>query len=183
MPLGEAFVEAHSVLEKGDDYEIESERRIERLMRNAIADGPLQLFVRTGPNQLERIVECEEWRQEAFGFPALDNVADPVMSPGVDTDGRPVFAKIVDFREWLMNVRHEINPFRTGGPGKPSAIKVVERQHQNRLANGEALASLPKEAAVLKDWLDRHYPDAPRMTAKTIENRIRARHRSAKSAA
>jgi hypothetical protein len=152
-------------------------RRVERLMRDALADGLLQTFVRTPNNSVERLVEREKWRKEACGIPSIESVADPVLNPGVDTDGQPVLVRIDDFREWLTSVRHEVNPFRNGAPGKPSAIQLVEAEHKRCLDRGEALPKVSKEAAHLKAWLDSNYPDAPRMTAKTIENRIREAHR------
>jgi hypothetical protein len=195
MPLAEAFEEALSVLEHRDsllqlitEAKIEDEsdqlfinldvlgRRVERLMRDALADGLLQTFVRTTNNRIERLVEREEWRQEAFGIPDIDSVADPIVSPGVDTDGRPVLVRVDDFRKWLTRVRHEVSPFRNGAPGKPSAIRLVEAEHKRRLDCGQALTRVSKEAAHLKAWLDGKYPDAPRTTAKTIENRIREAH-------
>jgi hypothetical protein len=153
MPLAEAFEEALSVLEHRDSLlqliaEAKSEdesdqlfinldvlgRRVERLVRDALGDGLLQTFVRTTNNTIERLVEREEWRQEAFGIPNVDSVADPIVNPGVDTDGRPVLVRVDDFREWLTSVRHEVNPFRNGAPGKPSAIQLVEAEHKRRWA-------------------------------------------------
>lgn len=146
-------------------------------MRDALADGSLQTFVRTPNNHVERLVEREDWRREAFGIPNLESVADPVLNPGVDTDGQPVLVRVDDFREWLTSVRHEVNPFRSGAPGKPSAIQLVEAEHKRRLDCGEALTRVSKEAAHLKAWLESKYPDAPPTTVKTIENRIRVAHR------
>jgi hypothetical protein len=196
IPLSDAYAEALSVLEDPDAIlrqinEAETDdarseyfekhdimhRRVERQMRDAIANGFLHPFIRTSDNQIERLVDREEWRREAFGIPGLDNVAHPVTNPGVDTDGQPVLVQIDNFREWLTGARHQINPFRSGAPGKPSAIRIVEREHQRRLASGETIKSVGKEAACLKDWLDNHYPDAPETTKKTIENRIRGAHR------
>jgi hypothetical protein len=194
MSLAEAFEEAQSVLEdrgslliaeaKTDD-EIDQRfikldvlgRRVERLMRDALADGLLQTFIRGPNNNVERLIEREEWRQEAFGIPNLDNVADPIMNPGVDTDGQPVLLKIDNFRHWLTSVRHEADPFRSGAPGRPSAIQLVGVEHKRRLDCGDVLTSVSKEATYLKAWLEGKYPDAPRTTAKTIENRIREAHR------
>jgi hypothetical protein len=196
MPLAEAFEEALSALENRDsllqlisDAKTEDEcdqlfidldalgRRVERLMRDALADGLLPTFVRTPNNTVERLVEREEWRKEAFGMPNLESVADAVLNPGVDTGGRPVLLKVDDFLKWLSSVRHDVNPFRSGAPGKPSAIQLVEAEHKRRLDCGEALTKVSKEAAHLEVWLNGKYPDAPRTTAKTIENRIREAHR------
>ena len=166
--------ERHEHINKHDA----SVRRVEKLMRNALADGHLQAFTRRGQNgQIEQIVDREEFRRESFGVPGIENLPHHLSNPGPDTDGQPVLLEISNFREWLTKSRHAIDPFRTGGPGKPSAIRVVEREHQRRLSCGEALPKVSKEAAILKEWLDRTYPDAPNITAKTIENHIRGAHR------
>jgi hypothetical protein len=64
------------------------DRRVERLMRDALADGLLQTFVRTSNNTVERLVEQKEWREDAFGIPDIVSLADAVLNPGVDTEGR-----------------------------------------------------------------------------------------------
>jgi hypothetical protein len=148
-------------------------RQVERRMRDALADGPLHPYVRTD-NGIERLVERDEFRQAAFGVPTIDSVAEPVTNPGVDTDGRPVLLRTNVFETWRTP---DIDLFRSGGPGKPSAIRLVEIEHGRRLDCDEAAVSVKEEAAHLKAWLDRTYPHAPRTTAKTIENRIRGAHR------
>jgi hypothetical protein len=152
-------------------------RRVERLMRNALADGQLHAFVKARNGRIECLIEREEWREEAFGVPGIDNIPHHITNPGPDTEGQPALLKISNFQEWLTTHRHAINPFRTGAPGKPSAIRIIEGEHQRRIARGIALDSVGKEAEYLKDWLDSKYPDAPQTTKKTIENRIRAAHR------
>ena len=197
IPVGDAFAQALELIEDYtalrraiDEATKDAERhehinkhdvsvrRVEKLMRNALADGHLQAFTRRGQNgQIEQIVDREEFRRESFGVPGIENLPHHLSNPGPDTDGQPVLLEISNFRKWLTMSRHAIDPFRTGGPGKPSAIRVVEREHQRRLSCGEALPKVSKEAAILKEWLDRTYPDAPNITAKTIENHIRGAHR------
>jgi len=58
-------------------------------------------------------------------MPNLESVADPVLNPGVDTDGQPVLVRVDDFRKWLTSVQHEVNPFRSGAPGKPMTIEPM----------------------------------------------------------
>jgi hypothetical protein len=149
-------------------------RKVERRMRDALADGPLHPHVRTANGCIEKLVEREEFRRAAFGIPALDSVADPVISPGVDTGGRPVLLRTDVFEEWRTL---EVDLFRSGAPGRPSAIRLVEIEHERRLDCGEAAKGVTEEADLLKAWLDRNHPHAPRTTAKTIENRIRSAHR------
>lgn len=67
----------------------------------------------------------------------------------------------------------------TGAPGRPTSMNLVHPEHQRRLDTGEAERTLSAEAAALAAWLKKAYPSAPSLTAKTIENKIRYRHRQA----
>jgi hypothetical protein len=54
-------------------------RRVERRMRDALADGSLPTFIRTPHNTMERLIEREPWRQEAWCCPECGwNVYDAV---------------------------------------------------------------------------------------------------------
>jgi hypothetical protein len=66
---------------------------------------------------------------------------------------------------------------RTGAPGRPSAMHVVEEEHRARWARGEAQSSISAEAAYLSQWLTNTHPTMPRVTAKTIRNRLSSEHR------
>jgi len=196
IPVGDAFAQTLGLIENYtallraiDEATTDAERherinthdaavrRVEKLMRNALADNHLQAFTRNQNGQIEQIVDREDFRRDSFGVPGIENVPHHLTNPGPDTDGRPVLLKISNFREWLTMHRQAIDPFRTGGPGKPSAIKVVAREHQRRLSCSETLSKVRDEASYLKKWLDATYPEAPNITAKTIENHIRSAHR------
>jgi hypothetical protein len=69
--------------------------------------------------------------------------------------------------------------YRTGVAGRPTSRQLVEREHGRRLSAGEAYGSVAQEARQLAAWLTLHHPEAPAMTAGTIENTIRAAHRRA----
>lgn len=66
---------------------------------------------------------------------------------------------------------------RTGAPGRPSAMHLVVAEHERRIKSSEARISLSEEARHLANWLRLAYPFVPPATPKTIENRIRDRHR------
>jgi hypothetical protein len=66
---------------------------------------------------------------------------------------------------------------RTGAPGRPSAMHLVEEEHRARWARGEALSSIGAEAEYLSQWLAKTHPTMPRVTAKTIRNRLSNEHR------
>jgi hypothetical protein len=70
--------------------------------------------------------------------------------------------------------------FRTGAPGRPTPIHLIVAEHRRRLDSGEAEITTTAEAKHLADWLKLAHPNAPPLTPKTIQNRIRAEHRAAK---
>jgi hypothetical protein len=195
LPMGDAFEQACSVLEGGEELDRlvdgaaneqadnfdkydKVRQRVERLMRATLADGQLDAFFRAPSGEIERLLDREEWRREAFGIPDIANIAHPVTSPGPDTEGQPVLLKISDFQGWLTTHRYEIHPFRTGLPGRPTAIQLIEAEHQRRINSGKALDKVGEEAKHLEKWLVTTHPRAPRTKTKTIENRIRKAHRN-----
>jgi hypothetical protein len=73
---------------------------------------------------------------------------------------------------------------RTGMPGRPSSIHLVEAEFVARCRHNEVEASLSEEADVLAAWLKTKHPNSPRLTPKTIKNRLRAayhRHQGARN--
>jgi hypothetical protein len=66
---------------------------------------------------------------------------------------------------------------RTGAPGRPTSMHLVEVEHRARWQRGEAETGIGAEAAALSDWLQRAHPHAPRLKPKTIANRLRGEHR------
>jgi hypothetical protein len=73
-------------------------------------------------------------------------------------------------------------PPRTGAPGRPTSIHLVEAEFDARCARNEVRPSLAEEAEVLAAWLRNQHPDSPHLTAKTIKNKLRAVSRQHKEA-
>jgi hypothetical protein len=71
----------------------------------------------------------------------------------------------------------ELDPFRSGMPGRTTAKHKIVAEFERRVSSNEALPSLAAEARELRSWLLRAYPGAPRTSAKTIENQLRDLHR------
>jgi hypothetical protein len=66
---------------------------------------------------------------------------------------------------------------RTGAPGRPSPMYLVEREFHARADRGAIHASIGAEAKALSEWLRVSHPHEPPVTAKTIANRLRHEHR------
>jgi hypothetical protein len=70
-----------------------------------------------------------------------------------------------------------IQPPKTGAPGRPSSMHVVQDEARRRRESGQAEEAVTSEAKYLKQWFDDHSPvGMPPLTARTIQNKIRAEH-------
>jgi hypothetical protein len=72
---------------------------------------------------------------------------------------------------------------RTGAPGRPSSMHLVEVEYRARWDRGEALESIEGEARQLSEWFKTTHPAMAPPTPKTIANRLRAEHRQRVAAA
>jgi len=72
-------------------------------------------------------------------------------------------------------------PARTGAPGRPSSMHLVVAEFERRCGNSEVIwSSVKAEAEYLAAWFKKNHPGSPRLTARTIENKIRPEYRLAK---
>lgn len=62
--------------------------------------------------------------------------------------------------------------YRSGGPGRPSSMHLVEAEFRRRCDFGTVEVSMAKEAVYLAAWLQSAHPNAPPLTPKTITNRL-----------
>jgi hypothetical protein len=74
-----------------------------------------------------------------------------------------------------------IDPFRSGAPGRPSAIEIVIAEGRRRIEAGEeipTLRGLTQFATKLREWWDQERmkfdPSGPSVSAKTICNNLRS---------
>jgi hypothetical protein len=66
---------------------------------------------------------------------------------------------------------------KTGAPGRPSAMHLIEQEFDRRDRLGLVEGSLKREGDFLAEWLTQNHPDQPPTTSKTIQNRLRDKHR------
>jgi hypothetical protein len=71
---------------------------------------------------------------------------------------------------------------RSGAPGRPSSMHLVEIEFRARCERNEVSASVTKEAELLADWLQGKHPSEPRLKAKTIKNKLSSAYRQHKDA-
>lgn len=74
-------------------------------------------------------------------------------------------------------------PNRSGAPGRPSSMHLIEAEFERRISMGLVLPRIGQEAEVLCTWLINTHPNCPRPTAKTIRNNLLPRHRELSSGA
>jgi hypothetical protein len=67
--------------------------------------------------------------------------------------------------------------YRSGAPGRPTSMQLVEAEHGARWDRGEALQRIVAESKFLSEWLKHTHPTAPRLKDKTIRNNLAKEHR------
>jgi len=70
---------------------------------------------------------------------------------------------------------------RTGAPGRPSSMHLIEAEFERRVAQGQVEASLAVQARVLAQWLRDLHPAYPKAGKTAIENNIRLTYKQARS--
>ena len=110
IPIADAWQEACSKLAPPESKPLENAtfddrdaydakvRIVERLMRSALADGILPVFVKAKNGETERLIDREKWRAAAL---VPDNIPEAGTNTGLETDSRPAFLKVSDFQEWI----------------------------------------------------------------------------------
>jgi hypothetical protein len=70
----------------------------------------------------------------------------------------------------------------TGAPGRPSkGMHLIEAEFDRRIRNNLLKPTLRGQAGALRSWYLREHPSKPAPTLQTIENRLRASYRQAKT--
>lgn len=90
------------------------------------------------------------------------------------------FSQVTVFPEKVAAAEQE-SVTRTGAPGRPSAMHLVEAEFVRRAEEGAIEESLAQQAKALAAWFEAAHPQLPCPTPKTIENRLRDAYRKAKS--
>ena len=112
LALGDAFQQAFEALENvdalrvGDDVDFsrydEAVRRVERRMRNALADDEICPRVRDPATELPvGLADREKWCVMSFTGLGLDTYVQRLTNPGPNTNGLPVGLDNLEFKKWL----------------------------------------------------------------------------------
>ena len=98
--LGKAeLVEFEDEFDEFSQRKDEAERKVERLFRDALADGLIDAWVKDG-GQMEVLFDRESWRPMAFGAPGFEPRTHHLTNPGPN-DERPVGVERRQFETWL----------------------------------------------------------------------------------
>lgn len=96
----------------------------------------------------------------------------------------PCFIQRAAFDDWLETTLgatekdvSQPDIYRTGAPGRPSIIHLIEDEYDRRAIRREVRGTLSAEADDLAKWAAKTHPRAPSITSKTIQNRLRDKYR------
>jgi hypothetical protein len=142
LALGEAFQQAFGALENvdtlrgGDDVDLfgydEAIRRVERRMRNALADGELCPRVSDPATGLPvALADREKWRVMSFTGLGLDTYVQHLTNPGPNTNGLPVGLDNLEFQSWL-NKELGKSELVEGASSRASAAWIKELRGMRR---------------------------------------------------
>jgi hypothetical protein len=70
-------------------------------------------------------------------------------------------------------------PPRSGAPGRPTSMHLVDAEFERRVKAGIVAPSLNKEAETLAAWLKKNHPTMPAAKASSIRNYLREIYRKA----
>lgn len=116
------------------------------------------------------------WRVATFGL-GLPNELSPsgadVIAEGQRWRGVRVRQRVAGAPPTPSSRLLETKIYSTGAPGRPTSSHLVEQEARRRIEAGEALQTLAGEANHLAEWLSVTHPAAPKMTPKTIQEKIR----------
>lgn len=73
-----------------------------------------------------------------------------------------------------------VDPYKTGGKGRPTAMHLIEAELRRRASTGQMLGLWSKESEALAKWLGTARPDAPKTTANAIRDKLAEVYRTLK---
>jgi hypothetical protein len=107
------LVEFEDDLEKFAQRKDEAAGRVERLFRDALADGVIDAWVKDGA-EMQVLSDRESWRPAAFGAPGFEPRTHHLTNPGPNDD-REVVIDQGQLKTWLMMLAGAA-PHRRGRP-------------------------------------------------------------------
>jgi hypothetical protein len=92
-----------------------------------------------------------------------------------------IFVRRHDLDRFISEIGTALQPTRSGLPGRPTSIQLIDEELDRRIAALKAGQFLgpdtKKVSASLSDWRKEHHPREPAATGKTIANNLRAKIR------
>ncbi len=148
------------------------------------ADSSRGLAARALSNSFGRILEAQRnaWEQQAREKEQRQEREVAMVSAldGILRTLKGVAEPPQKHDDELQDHEEELTLLRSGAPGRPSVMHFIEEEFDRRVDEGQMEDTLSEQARVLSKWLRSAHPDFPRVTPKTIENRLRASFRRAR---
>ncbi len=74
--------------------------------------------------------------------------------------------------DWWLGPAPETPITKTGAPGRPSSMGIVMVEFERRRAGEQCKSSRQAEANTLAAWLKETHPNMPKLSAKSIRNKL-----------
>lgn len=80
-------------------------------------------------------------------------------------------------REWVRNFAGAPDEYHSGLPGRPGIMHLILPELTRRAKAGELRPKVTDEARCLQEWFAGEHPQLPQRSARTIEQKIRAKYK------
>src|SRR5205814_10234984 len=126
------------------------------------------------------LIAAGDWRFAEFRGLRIIGEWGKAVAFGQGDLGSPVEVRKAEIDQiWPAPSASDRQQYRTGAPGHPSSMFLVEAEFERRAAADTLFPSMKAEAEHLAAWLNETHPSAPPTTPKTIQNRLGGKHRDA----
>lgn len=150
----------------------------EKILGDARESGEVRIRGRTDPTLL----------RYDDGIVGMDLQPGAMNKGGVAADGKPLVdghgaCSEDDLLDWLRRHHPIVSQgiVKSGAPGRPTSIKIIEAELDNRIAvlgpNDVLGQSVADVAQQLSDWMRATHPTAARCAPKTIKNHFASKIR------
>jgi hypothetical protein len=133
-----------------------------------------QELLSAGPHDLHSIVD-RLWM--AYGHlvsppgPRSRSKERPTVPVGMGAQPAGMSEIAIDQNNVCRVAERQSTPdFRSGAPGRPSGMFLINDELRRRVTAGVALPIFAEEQSWLRQWLTDEHPNVPRPTVKTIKN-------------
>jgi hypothetical protein len=148
--------------------EVGAAQRALKTLRASVQQGKVRLRGRLSNDLVPRDIDPQD---------AMDGelvIWNDMLEMGSE---REPYQNVYCIAEDVRGIAGVADQYRTGAPGRPTSMHLVEQHYSERCQQKEAKRKISHEADYLAEWLRLKHPREPKLTPKAIRNKLATAHR------